>query len=278
MGKNSNLDYTPSFHFVELLFNGIHKGTYMLVEHLKVAEDRVNVGNDGFLLEVDAKADTSDITFKTAHMRYPFNIKDPDVAVGDENYNYVYSFFSAADKVLYGANFRDPQEGYTKYIDSESFVDWYLINEIARNNDAIMFTSCYMNLARGGKIKMGPLWDFDIAFGNINFNNNWLTEGYWIKDANWISRMFEDPAFVQKVKARMNFYYNNKQQWLNQIDLMANYLAYSQAANEDIWHTMNAKIWPVYVICGSYDAEVDRLKQWLSDRLDWLQTNIQALP
>ena len=65
---------------------------------------------------------------------------------------------------------------------------------------------------------------------------------------------------------------------MDQIELMANYLDESQAANEDIWHTMNVYVWPNYEVCGSYEAEVVRLKQWLSDRIDWLQTNIQLLP
>ena len=277
MGHNSLLDYTSSYHFVELVINGVHKGTYMLAEQQKIAEDRVNVGDDGFLLEVDAKAEETDVTFKTKNMWQQFNIKDPDVVKGDENYNYVSSFVSTADAVLYSENFTDTQNGYTQYIDDDSFVEWYLINEIARNNDATMYTSCYMNLARDGKIKMGPLWDFDIAYGNINYNNNWLTEGFWIKNANWISRMFQDPAFVQKVKTCMTYYYENKQKWLNHIDQMANYLNNSQVVNEDIWQTMNVYVWPNYEVCGSYDAEVQRLKQWLSDRIDWLQANIQML-
>ena len=278
MGHNSNLDYTSSFHFVELVLNGTHKGTYMLAEQLKIAEDRVNVGDDGFLLEVDAKAESTDVVFETDYMPQPFNIKDPDLIQGDDNYNYVSNFVKTAESVLYGDDFTDPENGYTQYIDDDSFVEWYLVNEIARNNDAVMFSSCYMNLARGGKIKMGPLWDFDIAYGNVNYLENWLTEGFYIKNAEWIRRMFEDPAFVQKVKARMTYYYDNKQKWLDQIELMANYLDESQAANEDIWHTMNVYVWPNYEVCGSYEAEVVRLKQWLSDRIDWLQTNIQLLP
>jgi len=277
MGQKSTLEYTTSFHFVELILNGAHQGTYMLAEQQKISKGRVNVGNDGFLVEVDARARANEAVFNTSHMGNPFNIKDPDLQVGDENYNYVYNFFNKADEVLYSTDFIDTQNGYRNYIDTDSFVEWYLINEIARNNDAKMYASCYMNLARGGKIKMGPLWDMDTAFGNINYNDNWLTEGFYINSANWIDRMFMDPIFVQKVKTRMTYYYDNKQLWLDQIDYMAKYLDNSQTANEDIWHTMKLHIWPNYKVCGSYNAEVEYLKKWLSNRIDWLQTNIQAL-
>lgn len=277
MGQNSILDYTSSFHFVELILNGSHQGTYMLAEQQKISKNRVNVGENGFLVEVDAREDTDDVSFHTPHMKQPFDIKDPKVEIGDENYNYVSEYFCKAEEALYSLDFTDPLNGYTNYIDVDSFVEWYLINEIARNNDAYMYASCYMHLTRGGKIKMGPLWDFDTSFGNINYNDNWLSEGFYVKYADWIGRMFDDPAFVQKVKTRMAYFFDNKQKWLDQIDLMADYLDKSQSYNEDIWHTMNEEVWPNYVVCGSYSAEVDYLKQWLSDRIDWLHTNISAL-
>ena len=280
MGQHSTLDYTSSFHFVDLVLNGKYNGTYMIAEQLKIAKHRVNVGDDGFLIEVDARADSSDILFHTPHMAYPFIIKDPDVTEGDEAYTYVKNYVNMADSVLYSTNFTDADTGWTKYIDDDSFVEWYLINEIARNNDACMFLSCYMNLSRTGKLKMGPIWDFDLAFGNYaNLDNhNHLTDGFYIKKSQWINRMFKDPAFVQKVKHRMTYYYDNKQKWLDQIDLMAADIYISQAENEEVWKTMDKSLMYNYYIFGSFEAAVNYLKDWLSKRLDWLQTHIQALP
>ena len=67
-----------------------------------------------------------------------------------------------------------------------------------------------MNYIPGGKLKMGPLWDFDIALGNINFNGNQNVDGFWIKGAKWYSRLFEDPNFVDKVKVRFNEFYKHQ--------------------------------------------------------------------
>ena len=77
-----------------------------------------------------------------------------------------------------GSNFLDETEGYANYFDKVSFVDWYLINEITKNNDACFFSSCYLNITPGGKLKMGPLWDYDIALGNVNYNDNQSNEAY----------------------------------------------------------------------------------------------------
>ena len=68
-----------------------------------------------------------------------------------------------------------------------------------------------MNLARDGKLKMGPLWDFDIAFGNVNYNGCDKPEGFWIKPVAWYARLFQDPSFVQKVKERFAYFYDNRE-------------------------------------------------------------------
>lgn len=272
----SNLDYTSSFHFVELELNGKYVGTYLVAEQIKISKHRVNVGDDGFILEVDAKADPSDPTFDGQYAS-SINIKDPDVEVGDTNFNFIKDYVLKAEQALYSISDTDSVPEYHKYFDLESFVDWYLVNEISRNCDAAFYTSCYMYKTRTGKLHMGPLWDFDIAYGNIDYNNHWLVEGWRMKSSRWIVKMFQDPVFVSMVKERMAFYYSRKDAILDKISEMANDLKYAQKANDDVWHTMNKYVWPNYKVWGSYDAEVEYLKDWLSQRMDWLNTNIQDL-
>ena len=278
MGSISNLDYTPHFHFVELMLNGRYNGTYLLGEKLKIGKNRVNVGDDGFLLEIDAKAAAEDITFKVAHIGHVINIKDPDVEVDDENYNYVKDYVSAADAALYSTNFTDPDEGYQKYIDMDSFVDWGLINEITKNNDAVFYTSCYMNLARGGKLKMGPLWDFDISLGNINYNGNDTTDGlYILKKVKWYTRLMQDPAFVARVKERFDYFYGHKNEIISEINKQAKYLHYAVEENENKWGTFYTYTWPNNNIWGSYQNEVESLKVWLNARFEWLKGAFDAM-
>ena len=170
LGKISNLEYTSSSHFVDLILNGRYDGTYEVCEKMKISNHRVAVGDDGFLLEVDARAPNSgDSTyFYVAHMTNPINIEDPEVVKGDANYNYAHGWVATADAVLYSEYFTDPTYGWRAYFDMDSFVDWYLINEITHNPDATMLYSCYLHFKRGGKIHMGPIWDFDLAFGNTD--------------------------------------------------------------------------------------------------------------
>ena len=272
MGYISNLDYTPKAHFTELMLNGRYNGTYLFCDKLKISKDRVNVGDDGYLLEVDSKAASDEITFKVAHLGQLVNIKDPDdITVGDDAYNYIKDYMSKADEALYSDNFTDPNEGWQKYIDMDSFVDWYLINEITKNNDAIMWTSCYMNLKKGEKIKMGPLWDFDLAIGNINYNTNNFYYGFWIKNADWYNRLFQDPAFVAKVKERFDYFYSKRDDIMREINSNAMYLKYAVRENENKWHTFYTHTWPNYDIWGSYNNEVQSMKEWLNARFEWLK-------
>ena len=278
MGHISNLDYTPRSHFVELMLNGRYNGTYLLCEKLKIGKHRVNVGDDGFLLEIDAKAASGDITFKVPHIGQPINIKEPDdIAVDDDNYQYVRKFIIAADSVLYSDDFINPMDGWQKYIDMDSFVDWYLVNEIAKNNDACFYSSCYMNLKRGGKLKMGPLWDFDIGFANVDYNGSYLPEGFWIKGVAWFARMFQDPAFVAKVKERFTFFYSHREDIYRNINENAEYLKHAVQENENKWHTFYTYTWPNYDIWGSYNNEVQSMKQWLEARFEWLKSEFDKM-
>lgn len=270
----TELEWTPCTHFVELVLNGIYKGTYQLSDQVKIAEDRVNVSDDGYLIEVDqlGRMEEDDVYFQTE--RILLNIKDPDVEYGSEAYNWIKDYVTNVENALYSENFLDENTGYAQYIDMQSYVDWYLVQEITKNNDGIFFSSCYMNIAPNGKLKMGPLWDFDIAFGNIDYNNNMDPTGFWIKKAAWISRMFEDPSFTQLVRERFDEIYNNKTIIYNYIDENADYLEYSVIENNSVWKTLNTSTWPNNYVWESYENEIKKMKDFINIRLDWLNENL----
>ena len=278
----STLDWTPHYQQVDLILNGQYKGIYQLGEKVKISKKRVNVGDDGFLLEVDAKADANEVTFNVTHIGQPINIKEPDVVVDGEDYNYIVDYLTNADAVLFSENWLDAEDGYKKYIDMSSFVDWYLINEIAKNNDAIFYTSCYMNLKRGGKLKMSPLWDFDVAFGGYPWEpraseiSN-LTTGFYIKNVSWINRMFNDPEFLSLVKERFNDFYSRKQDMLDHIDSKAAIIIEKVIEDNKLWGRITNKTSSNEEVKVAYQEKVNQLKTWLSTRLEWLKTNLANL-
>ena len=274
MGEISNLNWTPCTHYVELFINYKYQGTYQLSEQIKIAKDRVNVSDDGFLLEVDqpSRLDPDDVSFNTD--RLTFCIKEPEVEPGTEKYNWIKNYVNKAENALYGAQLLDPTNGYKAFIDIESFADWYLINEITKNNDASMYSSCYMNIAPDGKLKMGPIWDFDIALGNINYNTNQDPTGFWIMGAPWITCMFNDREFISLVRERFNYYKSRLNDIYSYINNDADILKYSVIENNNRWGTFYTQAGPNYAIWGSYRNEVEYLKEWLTKRMDWLDRNL----
>ena len=267
----TSLDWTPHYEHVDLMLNGQYKGIYQLGEKVKISKKRVNVGDDGFLLEIDSKAEEGEVTFQVEHIVPPINIKDPDVVMNGDEYNYISNVISQIDAVLYSESFADPDNGWQKYIDMSSFVDWYLINEIAKNPDANFSTSCYMNYKPGGKLKMGPLWDFDLGFSNYPWayiNPTIMnSDGFYVKNASWYSRLFEDPVFVEKVKERFNSIYTNKQEIYDHIDAKAAILINKVAEDNKLWGTITDATSSVDDVKTAYQEKVDYLKAWIEARL-----------
>lgn len=271
MSRMSSLLYTTATDYVEVYLNGSYEGVYVLCDHLKTGSHRVDAD---YLMEIDVRAEEEDIKLNVAHLGQPVVVKDPDdISYDSGEYLYISQFMNSVDALLYSDIFSSATIGYRTVIDVDSFVDWYLINEIAKNNDAVLYTSCYMNHSEGGLLCMGPVWDFDIAFGNVNYNDNDKPEGLWIAGASWYQRLLADPYFLEKVKERFMFYYEKKDELLKFIDDSAAYLKPYVDKNEERWHTMNQLLWANCEVFETYEEYVASLKNWLTLRLEWMKTN-----
>lgn len=289
MGNMSEaMGYSPRTQFVNYVMNGQYEGLYVLTEQLKIDENRISFGpsnhEDGFLMEIDARAgeDPEDIFFRVGHIPQPIVIKDPDVVVGEENYNYLVDFLQKADESLFSEDWLDPLSGYKNYIDIESFVDWYLINEISKNNDAVFFSSCYMNLEREGKLRMGPLWDYDLAFANYKAldpsdpNHATEIEGFWIKNVAWFSRMYQDPEFVSLIKQRFDFYYQNQEELYELILDKKDLISKSLILNDNKWHFYSSSD-DENAILTAHAEECNKMIEWIKARFDWLNSLFSSM-
>ena len=278
------LEYTPRSSFARLFLNDKFQGLYQVTEQLKIDEKRVNVGDDGFLLEIDFRAteEAENIYFRIPHIDNYIVIKDPDIE-NQSDLEYIKDYMIKADNALFSDNFTDPQSGYRKYIDVNSFVDWYLVNEITKNADANFWSSCYMNLSRGGKLKMGPIWDFDLAAGNYqDFGDWWYTQwlnnpqDFHIKNVQWFERLFEDPYFVNLLKQRFMFYYERQNEIFEELETQKKLIYDVIEENEKIWFCFS-KPYSYESSYQAFNANCDELKNWLSQRFTWLKRNFDNL-
>ena len=271
MGSISNLNFTPKFHFVDLMLNGRYYGSYRLGERLEVSSSRVNIGIDGYLLKVDEN--TTGINMAYSTLEQPVSILAPSVMTGDTRFVYIRQFLTAAEEALFSAAFTTENMGWQKYMDLDSFVDWYLINEIAKNNDATFQHHCYMYKKNGEKLKMGPLWDFRNAFGAGDDSS---VDGFVVKKAKWFDRLFQDPAFVAKVKDRFTYFYAHKSDILKEIDENAQYIKYSAVENNNKWEIYES-YGPAENGMKYFEKEVSTMKQWIDRRMDWLKDEFSKM-
>ncbi|MDR0720871.1 MAG: CotH kinase family protein, partial [Treponema sp.] len=167
--------------------------------------------------------------------------------------------------------------GYRNYIDIDSVIDWYLVNEIGKNNDADFHSSVYLCFDPVmHKFRMGPVWDFDIAFGNIDYTECQYPSGLWVNKSLWFSRFFEDALFKKQLKERWNEKKPELETIFYFIDKRASYLDTPQKYNFKKWKIMNKKVWPNPQSAGNYRGEVDYLKTWLRERIDWLDAEFNS--
>ncbi len=269
MGYLSNLEWTPKCEFSEVFINDAYVGTYNITQKVEEGENRVNIGENGFLCEIDTPDHLGDDVFFSSS-RFTIQVKEPEISTGDAEYEYIKNHIIQFEATLYSGDFKDPVNGYRKYIDVASFVDWYLINEIAKNVDSRDYSSMYFHHVPGEKIIMGPLWDFDLGFGNVDYADSRYPEGFWVKDHQWFGRLFEDPYFVERVKERFAFYRENTTYLLQLVEQKAKYLKYASAENDDRWNLFGTYVWPNPVFYDTYNEEVDHLKNWFIARMNWL--------
>ena len=274
----SNLDWTPASTFAEVFLNGEYNGVYNITQKVEEGSNRVDLGDDGYLLEIDNidRLDADDVYITTEEVPV-INIKEPDLAWNDAKYVYINNLINQFELNLFGGNFADPVNGYAKYIDVDSFIDWFLINEIVKNQDSMSFSSIYLNVIPGEKIKMGPLWDFDLGFGNVDYSDATNPEGFWVRWNPWISRLLQDPAFADKVRARFAYFRDNENYILGKIDQYAEKLKWSQQENHNKWQLFGEYVWPNPVYFDSHGEEVAHLKSWYQARMDWLETAFNGL-
>ena len=286
--------WTPKSVSVEFYLNGKYQGLYALTEHVKVSDERLDIDlADGtvegdYLMELDFHYDEGP-RFMTDLKQLPMMFKDPD-ELTDEQFNFVKDFFNKAESVLYSDEFTDPENGYRKYIDINSFVDYFIVQELSKNCDGNMRGSCYMALMNNSILEQPLVWDFDIAFGNAK---HIVTEqgassdgplGWYIKTCSpWFDQLFKDPVFVEALKQKWNAV-------KPQLDMLPAYvqnlygrLRYAAARNYAPvdeggagWN-VHEVMWPNYVDRGVYEDEVDFLIDFIESRLDWLDTNINSL-
>ncbi len=303
ISKNLDIPYTPAGVPVDVFLNGVYKGTYQLCDQIEVATERVMVEKmkitdivapeitGGYLLEMDAYASDELVWFESIQNKIPVTIKYPkDDEIVESQKAYIKSHFETMENAVYAANYTDNTNGFRKYIDLETFLRHFLVGEISGNTDT--YWSTYMYKKRDNpKFYFGPVWDFDIAFENdyrtypINNLTDWVyaTKGSSANGVkSMINRIFSDPQVVVQLRSLYATYRNNgklsEASLLQAVDEYAARINQSQKLNFTKWNILNSKVHMNPQILGSYAAEVNSLKTFITNRFKWIDNKLNYIP
>ena len=292
--------YAPRTRFVEMFLCTSdsdvsmedYVGVYVFMEKIKIAPERVAITElgpednsepeitGGYIVKKD-KTSAGDQSFSTSR-GHPLIYDDP---TGPEltaaQKAWIKSYFDAFEAALYSTNFEDTIEGCEAFIDAQSFVDHHIIVELCKNIDGFRI-STFMHKDRNGKVKMGPVWDYNLSLGNANYNTGWLTSG-WYGDIlgsssyPWWDRLFESSAFRllyadRWFALRRDVFATDR--LLATIDDYATLLEEPQERNFDRWRILGSYIWPNWYIADTYQEEIDWMKDWVAGRLAWMDEEI----
>ena len=305
--------YASKSLFAELSINSVYKGVYVFMEKLKRDSERIDInklkedensGEDltgGYILKIDKTAGSNlgigynELnSFTTQHLPKTYFMYEYPKAknITPEQKTYISNYITDFENVLSAENFSDPINGYASYIDVDSFIDFFLLNEVSNNVDGFRL-STYMHKDKNEKLKMGPIWDFNLAFGNANYCGGGSTS-VWAYKFNercpgdewqvpfWWGRFLQDPSYVSLLKARWVELRGNafsEASIMSKVDAYTSKLNKANAINRNFqtWEIIGVYVWPNNFVGFTYQDENQYLKNWIKDRLIWMDSAINAL-
>jgi hypothetical protein len=307
IGNSMGNGWHPRTRFVEVEINGEYRGVYLFEEKIKIDKNRVDIATlkpednsgdeltGGYIISIDRDQEgswNSPFYGRTGSVDVPFSYVDPDYEdLTPQQRYYIRAYIIEFEYALHGDNFKDPELGYRNYIDVESFVDYFIITELSRDLDGYR-VSVYFHKdkdSKGGKLTMTPFWDYNICFGNANFfsagnEKGWASDGIgagdWYEIPFWWDRFREDPYFETVLKYRWEKLREkviSKSTINNFIDSCQNRLKEAQVRNFEKFNILSTYVWPNNYIGGTYQNEVNYLKNWISGRIDWLDSQMDQI-
>lgn len=294
--------YASRTRYCEVVLNGEYQGIYVQLEKIKRDKNRFDISKltpedisgdaltGGYLLRID-KIDGNDYPAWTSipvpklpnenpvNFQY-FDPKGDELVSEQQDYikNYIFEFESALSSSDYINS-----NGYPAFIAEPTFIDFMMVNEVSKNVDSYIFsTYLYKDKnGKGRKLKMGPLWDFNLAFGNVDYHENSQFAPGWMYDDGyriyWFRRLMSDPNFANRFQCRWDELRTgilSDDIIESTIDSLSTLLEESQERNFNKWKVLGEYVWPNQFVGNTFEEEIAFVKQWTRNRLAWMDINL----
>ncbi|MDA9630300.1 CotH kinase family protein [Flavobacteriaceae bacterium] len=312
--SNNLGQYASKTKFYELEINEVFQGTYVLMEKIKRDKNRVDISKNkiedisgGYIIKIDkptgdgdwyneniafsSQYNTTGVLVDTGNVNFLYEYPKAD-DISEEQKKYIQDYIHLFETALISEGFKSIENGYRQFIDLDSFIDFFILNEFSKNPDGFRL-STYLHKEKGGKLKMGPIWDFNLAFGNVNYCDGDSPYG-WAHRFNdicsgdnwqvpfWWNRFLDDPEYVGLLKERWAILRSeilSSDTVSSRLRELQENLKGSSAIDKNFgkWLILGKYIWPNKFIGDSYDSEINYLEEWISERFNWLDQNINEL-
>lgn len=274
-----SLENTTKIHTVDLYLNGQYTGVYLVCEQNETGKNRVDINENlsdvdtGFLIELDSRAPSEGIEGQDYfNMGLNYAIKGPDTsdtAFTSNHFYFIKTYVENAFSSLVSNSF----DNVCEYLDIQTFVDAFVIHELFSMVD-VGYSSFYLHKDTGGKLKAGPLWDFDISSGNCNYHENAVrTDCLWATSNPWYKRLLSFDEFRVLVKNRLETF-----DYQEFIDVEINEILKYESAyckNFEVWNILGTYVWPnptEIVEIDTWRGQVEYLRQWLTSKLNFMKS------
>ena len=306
------MEYAPQGRHCELFLDGIYYGVYVLTEVVSKGKHRLNLDDPGtegdeltggYIMEVDRyeppvyissynPVNNAGAVVSNKYVYFQYNSPDYE-DMEESQINYIKGRIREMENAFASSDYCNPETGYRRHIDVMNFIDYQLAQELARNVDAYRF-SVKLFKRRDSvdpRFKLA-LWDLDLGYGTPYYSGAWRSDGWsyllndtLIADNNsilipfWWYKLNNDPEYTAALKDRWAQYRRaniHEDSVMAEIDSMVTRLTAVGAVdrNSRAWPRWGIYVWPNHYVSSSYEDEINHLKQWLHERIAWMDEQL----
>ena len=275
------MPFVPGYKFIDLVINGDYRGCYQVTDHCEVDPDRVNVDEEtGWFVEFQGRGDMLDqpVCFSSPVL---LNVKNPEPA--DETDEQALNEFLQPFKDYFqyewlpsfNEGYTDPVTGWRSTNDEDVWLKFLIVTEITGDYDGLMSVKACREV--DGKLMPNPVWDKDLAYGNITCSRDDILVPYvpnGMVPRMQVQVMYQDPAFIKRLKETFDQMVTDglKETLYDKIDMLASLVPETRQLNYDRWGvTPPIGSMQVYYQWQDYAPYVQQLKDWLDTRIDVVQ-------
>jgi hypothetical protein len=307
--KKSNTRY------VEVILNDAYQGIYILMEKIKQGRNRLdiadllpvdNAGDEvtgGYLLKIDKTSGSPSRNWTSSYIsgggtgKVLFQIEYPkNELITTQQFNYIKNYVNTFEKSLQEESGLKPSATYRSMMDMPSFVNYFLINELTRNVDGFRLSTYFYKDkdSKGGKLTMGPTWDYNLSFGNADYYDGYLPQGWaynklemseqgradYVQTPFWWGKLLRDSVFVNSLKSRWTSLRKTSltpQNIFKFMDSTTLALKEPMQRNFGRFPLYGKKVWPNYYVGNNANDELYWMQNWITARIAWLDGTIKLL-